>query len=156
MSVIKTRKLLFCVNKSIINGSNSLASWNLWECNYTFHLVCHFFFHVSLQCNSSDQRSLTYMFPNRLLSLTNNPTQVMNGRAWQVQFSCTCNPPARAVLPQYIHHSRFYVCKSSLSGRYACSSIFLSFCGKNRKSACRSHPITFGGVGLFFFLFDNK
>ena len=60
-----------------------------------------------------------------------------------------------AVLPQYIHHSRFSVCKSSLSGRSACNSIFLSFCEKTRKSACRSHPLTFGGVDLFFCIINN-
>ena len=65
---------------------------------------------------------------------------------------------ARAVLPQYIHHLRFSVCKSGLSGRSACSSIFLYFCGKNGRSACKSHPLTFGGVDLlsFFFLMINN
>ena len=53
-----------------------------------------------------------------------------------------------------IHH--FLFVKAVQAGDLHAVQYFLSFCGKSRRSACTSHPPTFGGVDLLFFLFDNK
>ena len=119
MSVIKTRKLLFCVNKSIINGSNSLASWNLWECNYTFHLVCHFFFPCFLTMQFKWSKK-SYVHVSKPSSFSHK--QSNSGYEWKgmtsavllhVQSSCTCSSPA-------IHSPFTFLCLQKQFKRKIC------------------------------------
>ena len=48
-----------------------------------------------------------------------------------------------------IHH--FLFAKAVQAGNLHAVQFFLSFCGKTRRSAWRSHPPTYGGVDLLFF-----
>ena len=69
-----------------------------------------------------------------------------------MQFSCTCSMQfSRTAFT--IHH--FLFVKTVQAGDLHAVQYFLSFCGKSRRSACRSHPPTFGSVDLLF-LFVNK
>ena len=82
----------------------------------------------------------------------NNPGLSVRMEEWD-----ECSSPAHAVLLHMqfsrtaftVHH--FLFVKAVQAEDLHAVQYFLSFCGKSRRSACRSHPPTFGSVDLLFF-----